>query len=45
MYRKIDDFIADWKSEEALTVKIFSRIPDDAKSIKVDENIRTLERL
>ena len=45
MYHKIDDFIADWKSEEALTVKIFSSIPDDAKSIKADENIRTLERL
>ncbi len=29
MYRKIDDFISDWKGEEEYTVKFFSIIKDD----------------
>ena len=45
MYRKIEDFVADWKSEEASTLKIFSSIPDSVKSVKAGENIRTLDRL
>ncbi|MCK5703512.1 MAG: hypothetical protein KAI29_20285 [Cyclobacteriaceae bacterium] len=45
MYRKIEDFIADWKSEESFTIKIFSKITDKIKSYKATENTRTLERL
>lgn len=45
MYRKIEDFVSDWKSEESATLKIFSNISDQAKSKKARENIRSLERL
>lgn len=45
MYRKIEDFIADWKSEEKFTISIFSKITVEIKAYKADENIRTLERL
>jgi len=45
MYRRIDDFVADWKVEREMTLKIFSKITDKSKSIKVSENIRTLGRL
>ena len=45
MYRKIEDFIEDWKSEESSTLKIFACIPEDVKSKKSNENIRSLERL
>ncbi len=45
MYRKIKDFIEDWKSEESFTLKIFSSIPDRVKSKKDNENIRSLDRL
>jgi len=45
MYRKIEDFIADWNSEVSATLKIFSNISEESKSNKAGENIRTLERL
>lgn len=45
MYRKVEDFIEDWKSEESLTIKIFSQITDEVKSDKANENTRSLERL
>jgi uncharacterized damage-inducible protein DinB len=45
MYRKIDDLIADWNNEKDFTLKIFSKITDEVKSHKENENIRTLERL
>ena len=45
MYRKIEDFIADWKSEESSTIKIISNVTEQAKSTKANENIRSLERL
>jgi uncharacterized damage-inducible protein DinB len=45
MYRKIQDFINDWKTEEELTLKIFSAIPDENLAQKVAENIRSLGRL
>lgn len=45
MYRKIEDFVSDWKSEEFFTLKIFSGITDDAKTHKAGDNIRTLERI
>ncbi len=45
MYRKIEDFVSDWKSEELFTIKIFSEITADAKTRKAGDNIRTLGRL
>ena len=45
MYRKIEDFIADWKSEESSTIKIFSNVTEQTKSNKANENTRSLERL
>lgn len=45
MYRKVEDFVADWKSEESFTVKIFSKITEEIKSFKATENTRSLERL
>lgn len=45
MYRKIEDFIEDWKAEESATLKIFGSIPDSAKATKAAEHVRSLERL
>ena len=45
MYRKIDDFINDWKSEEKSTLKIFSIIHDKVLNEKPNKNIRSLGRL
>lgn len=45
MYRKISDFISDYKSESENTLKIFNRIDRSKKSLKVNENIRSMERL
>jgi len=45
MYRKIEDFIEDWKAEESATIKIFESIPESAKSTKATEHLRSLERL
>ncbi|MBN1998922.1 hypothetical protein JW935_15285 [candidate division KSB1 bacterium] len=45
MYRKINDFITDWKSEQDCTLKIFSKIPDKYLSAKAAENVRSLGRL
>lgn len=45
MYRTIDDFLADWKSEESATLKIFKSIPDDVKATKLADHLRSLERL
>jgi len=45
MYRKIADFVADWKVEEAATLKIFSKISDEKMSVKVADKIRTLGQM
>lgn len=45
MYRKIDDFLSDWKTEQEFTLTIFSKIKDEHLSSKPAENIRTLGRL
>ena len=45
MYRTIDDFINDWKTEEKATLKLFSKVDDKHLSTKVSENIRSLGRL
>ena len=45
MYRKINDFLDDWKTEESFTVNIFNKIPDENISIQLSENVRSLGRL
>ena len=45
MYRKIKDFLEDWKEESEATLKVFSQIPDSVKSVKDNANIRSLERM
>lgn len=45
MYRKIDDFINTWKTEEEATVKIFSNIADKHLAKTVSDNTRSLGRL
>jgi uncharacterized damage-inducible protein DinB len=45
MYRQVADFVRDWAYESEMTVKVFEGIPDEKKSNKLNENVRTLERL
>jgi len=45
MYRKIEDFINVWQTEEDATVKIFSSIKDEYLSKTVSDNTRSLGRL
>jgi len=45
MYRKIKDFISDWESEALATIKIFSAITEDVKSVRQNDNLRSLEKL
>ncbi|MFC2124965.1 DinB family protein [Bacteroidota bacterium] len=45
MYSKIQDFTADWKVEEQSTLTIFAAIKNEVKATKINENVRSLERL
>jgi uncharacterized damage-inducible protein DinB len=45
MYRKIKDFVTEWESEALATIKIFSEITQEAKSVRSNDNIRSLGRL
>ena len=45
MYRKIEDFITDWKTEEQFTLKIFATVTEEIKAHRSNDNIRSLERL
>ena len=45
MYLKISDFVNEWNEEAESTLKIFTQIPDSVKSVKDNENVRSLERL
>ncbi len=45
MYRKIEDFIKDWKAEEEFTLKLFGSIEDEHLLIKASDNTRSLGRL
>ncbi|HET54876.1 MAG TPA: hypothetical protein ENN33_06630 [Ignavibacteria bacterium] len=45
MYRKVEDFINTWKTEEEATVKIFSNIGDEHLSKTISDNTRSLGRL
>jgi len=45
MYRRIQDFLSDWKYETEGTEKIFSTLTAETRSEHIHENIRSLERL
>lgn len=45
MFRTIDDFITLWKEEAAMTLQVFNAISEEKKSEKINENVRTAERL
>jgi uncharacterized damage-inducible protein DinB len=45
MYRKISNFISDWKYESEATVKILTNLTDDSLNKKASENVRTAGRL
>ena len=45
MYTRIRDFIDDWQNEEKSTLVIFSSIDEETKATKINEDIRSLERL
>ena len=45
MYRNISDFLSDWKEESALTVKVFEAVEESKKSERLNDNVRSLERL
>ena len=45
MYKKINDLVADWNMESESTKKVFSKIPDNVKAKKVNDQVRSLDRL
>ena len=42
MYRRVDDFLASWKSESESTLKIFSQLTDASLAQRVSPDGRTL---
>lgn len=45
MYNNISDFLDDWKSESQSTLEVFSRIDNKKKSEKLNDHLRSLDRL
>jgi uncharacterized damage-inducible protein DinB len=45
MYRKVEDFLTDWKYESEQTLGYFRNIPDNILANKDNENVRTIARL
>ena len=45
MYRKLDDFINDWKYESESTLKVFNNLTEESLTKNVNENVRTAGRL
>lgn len=45
MYHTVEEFLKDRKEEEQNSLKIFAAITEDVKSLKIHENVRSLERL
>ena len=45
MYRKLEDFLNDWKYESESTLKVFNNLSDESLTKVVDENVRTAGRL
>ncbi len=42
MYRRIDDFIADWKNEDLMTSRIFSAVTEGAQDESIHKDVRSL---
>ncbi len=45
MYRKIEDFVNDWKYESAATLKVLNNLTDESLNKKFNDNVRTPGRL
>jgi len=45
MYRKLSDFIDDWKYESEATIKVLGNISDESLTVKFNREIRTPGRL
>jgi len=45
MFRTINDFLTLWKEETEMTLRVFQAVNDSKKSEKLNENVRTPERL
>jgi uncharacterized damage-inducible protein DinB len=45
MYRRLSDFIDDWKYESEATIKVLSNISDESLTVKFNREIRTPGRL
>jgi uncharacterized damage-inducible protein DinB len=45
MYRKLSDFIDEWKYESKATIKVLSSISDESRTVKFKREIRTPGRL
>jgi uncharacterized damage-inducible protein DinB len=45
MYRKLSDFLDDWKYESESTVKVLNNLSDESLTVKFNKEIRTPGRL
>ena len=45
MYRKLSDFIEDWKYESEATIKVLSNLSDESLTVQFNKEIRTPGRL
>ena len=45
MYRRINDFVSDWKRDAQSTVNLFSRLTDESLNQRIGDGGRTLGRL
>jgi len=45
MYRNIEDFINDWKTESEATLSIFRLITEERRNEKIHKQVRSLDRL
>lgn len=45
MYRKVEDFLEDWREESEATAKLFEGLEETKMSDKLSENVRSLSRL
>ena len=45
MYLNLQDFLDDWQSESKLTLRLFDKINEGEKSIKLNDKVRSLERM
>ena len=45
MYRKLSDFLDDWKYESEATIKVINNLSDESLTVKFNKEIRTPGRL